>query len=267
LPGRQCPAEDDVLDLTGVDRLIWALSFLGHCVLLAVLIFRRRFANLPVFTAFVVMNIVRTIVLYFALRHGKDQYFNAYWRLGIVDVAVQLLLAYELASHVFKPLGAWAPDVRRSFILLIGGSILIASLLTWLAVPPTKTLRLAIALRGNFFASVLMTEIFVAMMALSVALGLPWRTHVARVAQGLGIYSFTGTLIDAAHGYTGTHRGVKVFAVLSTLQTGFYVVCLTYWIVTLAKNEPAPRKLPEELHNELRALQTKVAQLLRGMRK
>jgi hypothetical protein len=255
------------VNLTVLDRFFWALSFTGHCGLLAILLFRRRAASLPIFTAFVVMNIVRTIVLYVTLNHGsKDQYFYTFWTLAMVDMALQFALAYELASHVFQPLGVWAPDVRQSFIAAIAAGIAIATLLTWLAAPPTKTLRLAIVLRGNFFSSVVMTEIFVAMVALSVTLGLPWRTHIARVAQGFGIFSLTGILVDAAHSYFGSRGGLAAFSLLSELENGLYVVCLCYWTVTLAINEPAPRKMPEELHNELRALQTRAALLLRSMR-
>jgi len=124
--------------LTGVDRLFWVLCFCGHCILLAILIVRRRVAALPVFTVFIVMNIVRTIVLYVTLAYGSgDQYFYAYWSLAILDVTLQLALAYELATHVFRPLGVWAPDVRQSFIAMAGASLLIALGLTWLSSPPT----------------------------------------------------------------------------------------------------------------------------------
>jgi hypothetical protein len=255
------------VQLTGVDRLFWVLCFCGHCILLVTLIVRRRVATLPVFTSFIVMNIVRTVVLYVTLGYGsKDQYFYAYWSLAILDVVLQFALAYELAAHVFRPLGVWAPDVRQSFIGMAGASLLIAFGLTWLAAPPTHTLRLAIVLRGDFFASVLLSELFVAMIALSVTLGLPWRTHVARVAQGIGIFALTGLLTDAARTYFGTGRGAESFVLISQLQNGLYLVCLSYWMITLAQDEPAPRKLPEELHNELRILQTRAAFLLRSMR-
>ena len=59
------------------------------------------------------------ILIYVALRFGSSEdYFYLYWTLALVDAALQLALAYELATHVFQPLGAWAPDVRRSFIVL-----------------------------------------------------------------------------------------------------------------------------------------------------
>ncbi len=253
------------MPLTVIDRLLWILGFVGHCALLAILLLRKRYKALPIFTAFVVMNVVRTIALY-VVRGSKDQYFYAYWSLAILDVALQLLLAFELGTHVFRPLGVWAPDVRRSFLGLAGAALLIAVGLTWLSAPPTRTLRLFILLKGNLFASVLLSELFVAMIALSVTLGLPWRTHVARVAQGIGFFALFGFLTDAAHSYFGTTGGAQTFTLISQLQNWIYILILVYWSIVLAKDEPPPRKLPEELHNELRALQSRVARLLASMR-
>jgi hypothetical protein len=255
------------VQLTGIDRLLWALSLIGHCALLGVLLVWRRAASFPVFTALISLNIVRTVVLYFVLRHGSSEsYFYAYWTLAIVDVGLQLGVAYELATHVFRPLGAWAPDVKSSFVALAGVSLLVASGLTWLTTPPTRTLRLAVVLRGTFFSSALMSELFVLMVALSVTMGLPWRTHVARLAQGLGVYSIFCILTEAAHSYFGTQRGTDFYKLLSHLRITLYLLCVCYWIVTLAMPEPKPRKLPEQLHEELRALQRKTALMLRSLR-
>lgn len=251
------------MQLTGLDRLFWVLSFAEHCVLLAVLLYRHRARTFPVFTAFVLMNVLRTIVLYFTFRFGSPHaYFYTYWTLAIVDVALQCTIIYELATHVFQPLGVWAPDVRRSFVALIGVSLLFALALTWLAAPATRTLRSAIVIRGDLFSSALMSELFVAMIALSVTLGLPWRTHVARLAQGFGIYSLYGILTDAGHSYFGN----ATYQVLSRLQIGLYVIVLGYWIVTLTMKEPEPRRIPAELHDELRSLQRRAALLLSSLR-
>jgi hypothetical protein len=255
------------MHLTSLDRLFWALSFLGHCVLLAVLLIRRRAASLPIFTTLISANILRTIVLYITLRFGSsERYFYTYWTFAIVDTALQLALSYELATHVFQPLGAWVPDVSRSFMVLAGASLAVAFGLTWLAAPTTRTLRLAIVIRGNFFSSVLMTELLVMMIALSVTLGLPWRTHIARVAQGFGVYSLNGILTDAAHSYFGSDRSGDTYKLLSHLQIGLYLICLLYWIITLTMNEPEPRKMSEQLHAELRALQKRAALILSTLR-
>jgi hypothetical protein len=238
-----------------------------HCILLAVLVVRRRVSSFPVFTAFISVNIVKTVILYFTFRLGSaNQYFYTYWTLAILDLFLQLAVAYELARQVFRPLGAWAPDVRRGFAAILGVGLRIAVALTWLASPPTRTLRLGIVIRGNFFDSVIMSEIFFAMVVLSVTLGLPWRTHVARLAQGFGIYALFGIFSDAALSHFGSARGGATFQLVSQLEIDLYLLCLAYWIVTLTLKEPPPRQLPEQLHEQLRVLQTRAALMLRHLR-
>ncbi len=255
------------MQLTGLDRLLWAASFAGHVILLAVLIVRRVAPRFPIFTTWISVNIANTIVLFFTFRMGSTgTYFYTYWAFAILDAALQLAVAYELASHVFQPLGVWAPDVRRSFAAIVGAGLVIALILTWLGSPPTRTVRLAIVLRGNFLASVLMSEICVAMVALSVTLGLPWKTHVARLAQALGVWAIFGIFSDAALSYFGTARGSGTFQFVSHLRIGLYLVCLAYWIVTLSFKEPAPRQLPEQLHQQLRVLQSRTALILSNLR-
>lgn len=253
--------------LTSIDNLLWALSFLGHWILLGVLVLRRRASFFPIFTTLIAVNILRTIVLFFTLRLASSEgYFYTYWTLAIADTGLQLAIAYELASKVFRPLGAWAPDVRQSFLAISGVSIAIAGGMTWLAAPPTRTLRLATVIRGDFFVSALMTELFVAMVALSVTLGLPWRTHVARIAQGMGVFSMYCIFTDAAHSYFGSDLVVNTYRLLSRMQIVLYLGCIAYWSVTLAKKEPEPRKMPVELHDELRRLQGRAALMLKSLR-
>lgn len=255
------------MELTSLDRLFWALALAGHCVLLGVLLIRHRAASFPVFTALISTNILRSVVLYGTLRFGSSEnYFYTYWTLAVFDVALQLGVVYELSTHLFQPLGAWAPDVRRSFLTLAGVSLLIAVGLTWLASPPTRTLRMGIVIRGNFFSSVLMSELFVAMIVLSVTMGLPWRTPVARIAQGLGTYSIFGVLTESAHSYFGSDVNKRTFESLSHVRISLYLACVTYWSVTLALREPEPKKMPAQLHAELRALQMRAALMLKSLR-
>jgi len=255
------------LHLSGLDLLFWALGFFEHCALLGVLLLRRRASSFPIFTALIALYVVRTIVLYFTLHYrSSEAYFYTYWSLGFLDVSLQLAVAYELARHVFRPLGVWAPDVRRAFALLAVICVLVAAVLSWLASPPTYTVRTAIAIRGQFFSSALMSELLVAMIALSVILGLPWRTHVAAITQGFGIYAIFCILVDSAYTYFGSYNKHVSYASLSYVRMSLYCLCAAWWIVSLARNEPEPRKLPEQLRLELRTLQRQAALLLQGFR-
>jgi hypothetical protein len=253
------------MQLTGLDRLLWALGFSEHCVLLGVLWYRRGAAQFPVFTTLIAFDVIRAITAYLTLRFGsQENYFYVYWTLAILDVTLQLAVAYELAGRVFRPLGAWAPDTRRSFAIVVCASLAIASALTWLAAPATRTLRSAIVIRGEFFSSALMSELLVATIALAVTMGLPWQSRAARLTQGFGIYAMASLLTEGAHSYFGT--GKHAYARVSQVRISLYCLCVAYWIFATAVKEPEPGKLPPQLRAELLALQRRAAELLKGFR-
>jgi hypothetical protein len=255
------------MHLTGLNLLFWAASFAGHVTLLFVLCLRHRVKAFPLFTTFITTNILRTIALYLIAHFGtKANYFYAYWYLAILDVALQLCVIYELASCIFRPLGVWASDVRRSFIGLGSLSIMIATALAWLASPPTRLWMQSVMIRGNLFSAALMSELFACMVALSVTVGLPWKTHVANIAQGFGIYSLIDVLVEAAHSYFGLSRDTRAYDDLSHARIAVYLACTTYWIIMLWREAPESRKLPVQMHQDLLALQEKLEYSLQSLR-
>jgi hypothetical protein len=253
--------------LTGLDLLFWAAGFAANLGLLFVLWYRRRARVFPFFTALITLNVGRTIVLYLVLRYAAENtYFYTYWSLIVLDTTLQLCVVYEIASRVFRPLDMWAPDLRTSFIWLMGLSLAVAFGLTWLASPPARTWILAFATKGNLFAAALLSELFVAMMALSINAGLPWKTHVAKIAQGLGAYSLVTVLIESGHSYFGAGRELPAFIVLSHVRMAAYLGCVTYWMITLWGEERLARRMTEEMREKMFTLQTRLEYYLRDLR-
>ena len=142
------------MHLTGMDLLLWSVGFLENLALLVVLVYRRRAERFPFFTALITLNVIRTIVLYLVLRYStKDGYFYSYWSLTVLDTVLQLFVVYEVASRVFRPLDVWAHDVRNSFVWLLGLSLSVAFVLTWLASPPVQILKIQIGSLSAFSQS------------------------------------------------------------------------------------------------------------------
>src|SRR6202035_374951 len=142
------------MHLTGLDLFFWAANFLGHLVLLYVLWKRHRAKLFPFFTTLISTNILRTIALYVVMHHGtKESYFYTYWSLAVLDTVLQLCIAYEMASDVFRPMGVWAKDSRKSFSWLLGLSVVVACGLSWLASPPTPTVVKALVIKTDLFAA------------------------------------------------------------------------------------------------------------------
>jgi hypothetical protein len=259
------------MQLNGLDRFFWAAGLAGNTALLFVLFYRRLAHRFPFFTSLIALNVFRTIVLYWVLHLGTTEaYFESYWSLGLLDTALQLCIVYEIALLVFRPTGRWAPDVRQRFLWLLFPSMAVALGLSLLASPPARFWQLSAVARGNLCAECLMSELFVLMLALSVSAGLPWRTHVARIAQGLGTYSIVSLIIQTGKSYFGVARDAPMFVSLGHIRMASYLVCVTYWIVTLWAEEQRPIPMPEELRRSLFALQNRVSydlQILRSRKK
>lgn len=247
------------MHLTGLELLFWAAGFGAHLTLLSVLLIRRRLSIFPIFTSFILSNIGRTVALYFVEHHGnRTSYFYTFWSLGTLDTVLQLAVVYEMYSHTFRPLGSWARDLRGTFAWMAAVTVVVAAGLTWLAAPHARLWMQVVVIKGNFFSSVVMSEIFVGMIALSVKAGLPWKTHVARIVQGLGVYSIIDLVIDTGHSYFGVGRNTQAYALLSHFRMSAYLICVAYWIVMLWRNAPDPRKLPDSLRGQLIRLQNVV---------
>jgi hypothetical protein len=213
------------------------------------------------------MNGVRSVVLSLILSFGtKSQYYFTYWSLTMVDAALQFSVVYEMAANTFRPLGLWARDVRGSLIGLVCLSLAIAAGLTWLASPPTRMWMQAVVIKGNFFSEVCMSELFVGILALSVTAGLPWKTHAAKISQGLGVYSMIEVLIEAGHNYFGIARDNHVYQALAHIRMAAYLCCLSYWIVALWPDEPASRPLTIEMRSRLSELRHGLEEDLRRLR-
>jgi len=247
------------MPLSGFDRFLWAATFCGHILTLFVLIVRGRASTFPAFTTFIVENIGTTIALYSVLTHlSFTAYLHWYWSLGILDEVIQLFVFYELAVHVFCPTGLWARDVRRTFFGVVFASAVVAILLTWLAHPRGRLPISTFILRSNFFSAAVMSELFVGMVVLSATAGLPWKTHVARIAQGLGAYSLLCVATDIVVNYVSVNQRVHLYKHLSHLQILTYLACEVFWIGMLWQEAPVPRELPESMRIQIYTLQKQV---------
>ena len=247
------------MHLTSLDRFLWAATLCGNVMLLLVLFWRGRAHSFPAFTAYVVESICTTTVLYFVYRHlSFHSYQECYWALNIVDELLKLLVFYELATKVFCPTGVWARDVLPTFIGVVSASVLFSVGLSWLALPVAERPIQTLVLRGYFFSAMLLSELFVGMVALSATAGLPWKTHAARIAQGLGTYSLFCVAKDIVVNYVGLEHHVRLYNQLSRVRIAIYLGCEVFWIVMLWLEAPAPRDLPPSTRIHIYKLQKQV---------
>ena len=242
------------------DFSLWVAGFIGHLSLVCALIRRCRVQRWPVFTAFVTANLLRSVLLYTLARLGSaQQYSEAYWSLGILDVVLQVAVTYEIASKVFRPLGRWAEDSRENLIYSCLVSCVVAGGMSWLASPTVNTWQQMLVIKGSFFSAALQSELFVVSVALSAASGLPWKSDSARIGHGLGCYSLVDIIIEASHTLFGRNYSGAEDLVLSRVRIIIYLTCLIYWNVAIWQKEIPESKLNRSTWNGLSKLQRTVA--------
>jgi hypothetical protein len=236
------------MHLSAIDRFLWATGFAEQIILLGVLFFRGRARAFPMFTALIAFSLFETFFGSIFYSFGSHRaYYYAYWSMGVIDMLLQAGLVYEIARHVFAPLNRWAPDVRKAFTTMVWASVLIAIAFATLASPVKVNVTQRIIARGTLFSSTLMTELFVGLVVLSATAGLPWRTHVARIAQGAGIYAFASVLYDVCGIWLKWGQDAHTIRSLSQGLIGVSLTTFAYWIISLWQEAPEPGKMPESM--------------------
>ena len=259
------------MHLTDLDLFYWTAGFAGHLILLMVLLRHRQFSEFPIFTVWIASNLLRTAILAMvAYTESKAFYYYAYWSLAAVDLALQLGIVYEMYSHIFRPLGRWAEDVRRTLAWILLGSVVIAAGLTGFAAPHTKLWVEKLTVRVNLFSSLWMSELFVGMIAIALSVGLPWKPHVVRLSEGLGVYSLFGVIIEAGNTYFGIGGNQRIYDFLSHCRMTLYLACVIYWTTAFWKEVPVCSEMSQEMGrrlNELCAMARRDLDILRLWRR
>lgn len=250
------------MQLTGFDLWLWLAVLIVHILLVSVLFARNRARQFPVFTCLIILNVGKTLVLFVIYRHlSALAYYDTFLVFAAVDYALQVAVVFEIGRHVFRA-SAWAEDIRGSLILAGLAALLISAAVSWIALPATKWLSDTLVIRADLLTAVLMTELFVAMLALSARYGLPWNTHAAKIAQGFGVYSFICIVVEALHTFFGLKNGTAIYTVVTRIRIVAYELIVCYWIATLSRDAPTEREMPKELQIQLIALRRRASTIV-----
>ena len=210
------------------NHLIWAAGLLGHLLLLAILFMRKRVARFPWFTLLIIFYVVRSVGLVAALRlsgHPAPLFPS-------MDILLQCAVLAELSWNSLEPLGG----IRRFTVplLLVASGILIVMRL---APSGHASLRTILVLL-HFLLSVLMVEWAIVLAFLLRPLRLSWRSHVAAISFGFGVYS---AALLAGGGYFTTGREMRDYVFFSFFRIFVYLLILLFWSVSLWFAEPGSR--------------------------
>lgn len=218
------------------NHLIWAAGLLGHLLLLTVLLVRRRVTQFPWFTLLILFYLVRSIGLVAALHiSGHPAPLSTTLLIDLVDILLQCAVLAELSWIALQPLAG----IRRltlPLLLVISGFLIVMRL-----APPGHSSLPTILVLMHFLLSVLMVEWAMVVGIMLRSLRLSWRSHVAAISFGFGVYS---AALLAGGGYFTTGREMRDYVFFSFFRVGVYLVVLVWWAFRLWRPEPGQKSAP-----------------------
>ncbi|MBW4046345.1 hypothetical protein [Acidipila rosea] len=244
------------MNLSRLDDLLWVAGFIGHALLATVLVSKGRWRQFPIFTSSAVFQVLLTAGLFVSYRQNyKALYFWIFWLSSVLDLLFQLGIMYEIARAVLRPTGTWVRDASKAFLSWGLAGALVAVALSFAISPSASSAVQAWIIRANLFTSLLIAELFVAMMFSAHRLGLVWRNHVMGLGQGLGMWALVSLFVGIADSYFGWAQIYKI----DYARTFAYLGALVYWTITFWLPEPERKPLSPEMRDYLLALHEKVS--------
>ncbi len=242
--------------LSLVAILLWAASFGMNVLLLAVLVAKKRWRVVPWFTGWILFSILTTAVLYFGRRYGSTAlYRGLYWGSAFLDVVLQLAVIVEIAGFVFRRGEAWVGNTRKR---LAASAVVVAAVAVVLAfsiTPAADSARDALYSRASLFVTILVTGLFMAVMAVSQQAGVSWQNLVIREGLGFLVLNLVSFITDTLHAYW---RTAEHFGDLEHLRIACYIGTLAYWIVVFWLPNKTPSVVDEKTRKALRDLRSEL---------
>jgi hypothetical protein len=182
-------------------------------------------------------------------------YSDIYWLSAILDFLLSVGIVIEMARIVLRPTGTWVSDAKARFILFGSLGLFIAVIAVFIMHPSANTNLEAWEIRGSLFTSIMICELFGAMIGAANHLGLRWGDHIMGLGRGLAIYAVVGVIVDGLHDLLGRYRW---FDTLEELRSIVWIIAVIYWIVIFWRPQRDRLPLSPEMQKYLVDLHTRV---------
>jgi hypothetical protein len=224
--------------MSRLDLPLW-FATLGMEVLLAGLLMRRRtYKLLPVFTLFLIWAVASDVGMMIAQRVLSKSFFELYRVELSLDCIIQFGVLVELAWSLLRPLQSALP---RWTVPGIIGLLLVVGAVAWPIAGFTQMHGLPpewhFILRLRQTTSILQILFFVVLAAGSQLFSINWKDRELQVATGLGFYSLVNLAVSLLHAQM---PAVAHYHRIDQLISASYLCSLGYWVVSFVQKE-APR--------------------------
>ena len=209
-----------------IDLTFWLLAVVLEGAVLAVILWRRIYRSLPVFSCFIAWCLLSDAGMA-AMQLIPNAYLPATLINITVDSAFQLAMLAELGRAVVRHNRVDPPSRAIVFLLSLGAAVIAVSLNRWKVPTQWPMLNLVYIVLLEVLATVRLVFLLT-LVWWSSLLKLRWNARELRIVTGLGLYILVTFLVAVLHAHNMT--GSK-FHWLDQLLVASYLWALCLWIL------------------------------------
>lgn len=236
------------MHLTASTYALWNLSIILEGMLCAFIVRRRLWRLLPLFTVYLLLNLLLTIALWLVYKSfGDDSRFVFYffWSKQSLLLVARAVVCAELCLLAFRSRpGLWL-HVRRVLIAITAGILVYAAIDAFRQIPIVESFVLALQRSLELTVAIVLTSLLV----IANRYRIPMERVASLVALGMCIHStfqiLNNTLLK--------HWLDPYFSWWNNVQIVSFQVALVIWLFALrrplAETKPAPMLLPEDVYH------------------
>ena len=240
----------------GLDNALFLAAILAEAAVLGLLLYKRAWRNLPIFTIYVAWELTGDLMASFLIhRHSvginSHKYLVSFLITQILDSGLQIAVLIEIGWSILRPLRSSLSS--RGLILVV---LLIVALgaVIWPFASIHGVASLSTAWRNIIHlqqtTSILRILFFVLLAGCGQLLSIGWQDRELQIATGFGFYSLVSLAVDILH----QHQGTVNYGVFNQLSTVSYLCTLFYWVFCFTQKEAKPREFTPQMQNFLLAV-------------
>jgi hypothetical protein len=220
---------------------LWIAPHALQAIIAMVMLRRRLWREFPMFFTYTVFQTVQGGVL-FVLDHDARvspyHYWEAYWVVQVLSIALRFAVIYEIFAHIFRQYSALGKLSRILFrwasVVLVLVAVAVAAYAPGDAAAPILS-GVNVVARG---VGLVQSGLLVFLFLFSSYFGLSWKSFVYGIAVGMGIFASVDLATSAIRVASGPADGSYT---LSLITMATYHCCVLIWFVYLLVPESARR--------------------------
>ena len=221
--------------MNGITYVSWLVGPVLQITLLSFMIQRKLHVVFPRFFSYIVLQTVKSGILFLIYRYYHETYFDAYWSGNAISVLLAVTVMDEILHNLLKQYGGLQSLTSIIFRWACGLLLLLSIVNTFSSQQGNADRVVSAVLAFDRSVRVMQCGLFFLLMILCRVLRNCWRQQVFGIALGFGIFASIELMLVSIV----MHFGDAPVAILSLVKSAAYNGVTLLWIIYLRRqSEP-----------------------------